>query len=210
MRDPTSRSAVTRLTLGYLGVIMTLSLLFSLLFYFSSTTGLDVRVDTDQSGVSSLSTGSAGGELPGDATPPPVGPPRTDTVALAREVNQAIANIAEGYDAFNVNLLFGITGSGKTDRLSLPENQIREVKRWSSLGNLPVADLSGQWELSLIIHIGVFAQSNISVFDGLQAKANFYKCGDNLKVPHFLSWNPIENDTPNFHLSKYFGNIQFE
>lgn len=93
VRDPTSRSAVTRLTLGYLGVIMTLSLLFSLLFYFSSTTGLDVRVDTDQSGVSSLSTGSAGGELPGDATPPPVGPPRTDTVALAREVNQAIANI---------------------------------------------------------------------------------------------------------------------
>ena len=36
-------------------------------------------------------------------------------IELNTAQNQAIANIAEGYDAFNVNLLFGITGSGKTE-----------------------------------------------------------------------------------------------
>jgi len=30
-------------------------------------------------------------------------------------------------------------------------------------------------------------------------KANFYKCGDELPLPHYLSWNPIYTETPDFY-----------
>ena len=39
---------------------------------------------------------------------------------------------------------------------------------------------------------------------------NFYKCGDNLPNPHFLSWNKIDFPRPNFHLPEFFGEVVFE
>jgi len=45
---------------------------------------------------------------------------------------------------------------------------------------------------------------------GRRVKANFYKCGDNMKTPHYLSWNPIGTERPNFHTPDYFGTIVFE
>lgn len=39
--------------------------------------------------------------------------------------------------------------------------------------------------------------------------ANFYKCGDNLSDPHFISWNPIRIERPDFHRPDYFGELKF-
>ena len=36
---------------------------------------------------------------------------------------------------------------------------------------------------------------------------NAYKCGDDLSVPHWVSWNPV--DTLNFHNPKCFGELLF-
>lgn len=38
-------------------------------------------------------------------------------------------------------------------------------------------------------------------------QANFYKCGDKTETPHFLSWSPIDSETPNFHLPEFFGEL---
>ena len=40
--------------------------------------------------------------------------------------------------------------------------------------------------------------------------ANFYKCGDETKEPHFISWNPIDTPKPNFHVPQFFGKLIFE
>lgn len=40
-------------------------------------------------------------------------------------------------------------------------------------------------------------------------KANFYKCGDRLQQPHYLCWSPIQTAQPDFHQSKYFGDLIF-
>ncbi len=40
--------------------------------------------------------------------------------------------------------------------------------------------------------------------------ANFYKCGDETKEPHFISWNPIDTPEPNFHVPQFFGEFIFE
>ena len=41
-------------------------------------------------------------------------------------------------------------------------------------------------------------------------KANFYKCADKTKKPHFLSWQPIPLPKPDFHCPQFFGEITLE
>lgn len=38
-------------------------------------------------------------------------------------------------------------------------------------------------------------------------RVNFYKCADKTKKPHFLSWQPIKTDKPDFHRPEFFGEI---
>jgi hypothetical protein len=106
-------------------------------------------------------------------------------------------------------LLVG-TGVDKNNRSHIPPDLLNRIDRWSGLGDLPVENQSGKWELSLIIPVDVFSEHSIDALDGKQAKGNFYKCGDNLKIPHFLSWNPIQSENPNFHLPAFFGELSFE
>lgn len=40
--------------------------------------------------------------------------------------------------------------------------------------------------------------------------ANFYKCGDKTNEPHYISWNPINTPSPNFHVPQFFGSLVFE
>ena len=46
-------------------------------------------------------------------------------------------------------------------------------------------------------------------FEG-ELNANFYKCGNKTAHKHYLSWSPIDLDSPNFHCPEYFDVIQFE
>lgn len=38
-------------------------------------------------------------------------------------------------------------------------------------------------------------------------RANLYKCGDKTERPHFLAWNPVTSETPNFHRPGDFGEM---
>ena len=66
------------------------------------------------------------------------------------------------------------------------------------------------WVLTLVIPRTTFWESDITSFDGLHAKGNFYKCGDNLSTPHFVSWTTIETPSPSFHQPSFFGELFFE
>jgi len=107
-------------------------------------------------------------------------------------------------------ILIGESIDNGKDRMRLPENLLEKVDRWSSLGNSPVENLSGDWEVSLVIPIEIFYPHITGTFGNVKAKGNFYKCGDLLQTPHFLSWNPIQNEKPNFHLPEFFGELLFE
>ena len=41
------------------------------------------------------------------------------------------------------------------------------------------------------------------------AACNFYKCGDETVSPHYLAWNPLSSDKPDFHRRWDFGMIAF-
>lgn len=95
--------------------------------------------------------------------------------------------------------------------MAVPEVTAR-VKRWSSLGNEPFEEKVGScsWELTMVIPVSAFFQHAIDSLDGKTMKGNFYKCGDKLQTPHFLSWSPIRLERPQFHCPAFFGTLSFE
>lgn len=112
-----------------------------------------------------------------------------------------------------VTILIG-AGATRDGREHAPEEITSLVQRWASLGKEPFEERIGDgditWEVALIIPYAVFFKHQIHSLDGKEIKANFYKCGDDLQTPHFLSWNPIVIEQPNFHRPDFFGMLEFE
>lgn len=65
------------------------------------------------------------------------------------------------------------------------------------------------WELNVRIPKEAFFVHRFDTLQGVEARANFYKCGDGLSKPHYLSWAPISAPSPNFHLPEFFGEVTF-
>ncbi len=65
------------------------------------------------------------------------------------------------------------------------------------------------WTLTIALPFTVFCEHEIIYLTGKSIRANFYKCGDRLPVPHYLSWNPIQTPKPDFHRPEYFGILRF-
>lgn len=86
------------------------------------------------------------------------------------------------------------------------------VKRWSSLGSEPFEERIGEcsWELTMVIPVTAFFKHSLHSLSGKKMKGNFYKCGDKLQTPHFLSWSPINLERPMFHCPRFFGMLSFE
>lgn len=42
---------------------------------------------------------------------------------------------------------------------------------------------------------------------GVRFRANCYKCGGLTEQPHFLAWNPVTSETPDFHRPQDFGSM---
>lgn len=47
----------------------------------------------------------------------------------------------------------------------------------------------------------------LSLTAGKALRANFYKCGEDTTIPHYLAWNNIETATPDFHQPAFFGKV---
>jgi hypothetical protein len=99
-------------------------------------------------------------------------------------------------------------GKKKTDRELLPLELINEIKYQALISNQnPGEDI--HWELTVAIPLKVFQHHALSALKGKNCRANFYKCGDLLPTPHFITWSPVQWPEPNFHLPDYFGSLRF-
>lgn len=103
------------------------------------------------------------------------------------------------------------TGHGRADSRRADPAHIEKIRKYSSLGSTPVGERTGEfsWDLTLTIPFEVFFHHTVKDLKGKSFRANFYKCGDKLSVPHYVSWNPIETENPDFHRPEYFGEIRF-
>ena len=88
----------------------------------------------------------------------------------------------------------------KVDVVRLNAEQLQSIKRF------PVQLCAAHW--SLLVGIP-FSLINLDRTKEHSRRANLYKCGDKTAMKHYASWNPIEAETPAFHLPEFFGEIQF-
>ncbi len=99
-------------------------------------------------------------------------------------------------------------GESKNNRELLPVQIVSQIKYHSVISNnLPTDDT--HWELTLSIPKNLFCFNQVETFKGKECRANFYKCGDNLPIPHFITWSGIKSVTPDFHLPEFFGSLHF-
>ncbi len=100
-------------------------------------------------------------------------------------------------------------GKQRQDRVRIPEETIRKIKYRTRINNDDPEGLI-QWELALIIPLDMLCFHRIASLQGLRSTANFYKCGDELPEPHYLSWEPVTVTAPDFHRPDFFGKLNFE
>lgn len=102
-------------------------------------------------------------------------------------------------------------GTGRHDRKRADPSVIKEIRRLASAGNRPVSESEGDfsWTLSLAIPFSTLIRHKEDGREGSVFRANFYKCGDKLTVPHYLTWNPVGTEKPDFHRPEFFGSLEF-
>jgi hypothetical protein len=103
-------------------------------------------------------------------------------------------------------------GDGRHNRIPVPPEIAEKIMVESSLGNKPFEEKTGnfEWEMMIRIPVECFTFNQIKSLGGLKATANFYKCGDETSEPHYVTWNPVKTENPDYHRPEFFGKLQFE
>jgi len=103
------------------------------------------------------------------------------------------------------------TGTARENSTRANPDIISSIRRLPSLGSRPFGEKTGdfQWTLTLAIPFKVFFHHKIENLQGRTFRANFYKCGDKLTVPHYVTWNPVGTGDPDYHQPAYFGLLRF-
>jgi hypothetical protein len=125
--------------------------------------------------------------------------PENDEIYYNLEVN-AIGTclLGSGYERFN--------------RTLAEKDIIAGIRTLSSVGKLPLWEAEGdvKWDILIAIPEKTFFHHKVKYSKGTILRGNFYKCGDKLKQSHYLSWNPVGTDKPDFHQPSFFGEIVFD
>jgi len=90
--------------------------------------------------------------------------------------------------------------SGLNDSLKL---NISRLETFSE-----IKDSKNEWQLTFAIPWDLFGGFEQCMKKSI--RANFYKCGDELSRPHWISFFPIGSETPSFHRPEFFGLLNFK
>ncbi|MBU2906782.1 hypothetical protein KO529_18425 [Arenibacter algicola] len=104
-------------------------------------------------------------------------------------------------------------GPGRGQRQFVDPNTIRNlIEVQSSLGAQTFTERTGDftWEMTIIIPAEVLTHNPEIKLKGLQSTANFYKCGDATSQRHYLTWNPVGTEKPDYHRPEFFGKLIFQ
>jgi len=103
-------------------------------------------------------------------------------------------------------------GKLRINRQKASTQVVQSIRSLSSLGNQTFEEKQGdfEWEMTIAIPLATLFKHNLKDIKGKTFHVNFYKCGDELTKPHYLAWNNIETEKPDFHRPEFFGKIVFE
>ena len=118
------------------------------------------------------------------------------------------------YFNFECNCIGAMVGSRRKGRAedvqALSPEEMGRIERKCTYPREAFEEKDGlfEWTVEEKIPLDLIFQRPIA--KGQKLKANFYKCADKTKKPHFLSWQPIPLPKPDFHCPQFFGEIQVE
>lgn len=114
-------------------------------------------------------------------------------------------DIYRNFEFNSLGVCLSAFGSDRNTRKSLDNESMVQILRFPPLNieNLPSDNIPTNWSLTVAIPLDL-----IGVNAGSQFLANFYKCGDKTKVPHYLSWSAISTPAPDFHQPEYFALVE--
>ncbi|MDE6270005.1 MAG: hypothetical protein K2M12_04010 [Muribaculaceae bacterium] len=95
----------------------------------------------------------------------------------------------------------------RPEPVRLTPEELARVQRVASCGTRPFCELEGifSWNLLAVIPLDLIGVH----YDGrpVEMEGNFYKCASAASQPHYLSWQPIHTEKPDFHRPEFFGKI---
>ncbi len=127
--------------------------------------------------------------------------------------------VSPGRDEYYYNFEFNCLGvcllgygNSRKNREFAPLNVLSGIIRRSTLGQNPFQETASDnpWSLFIRIPTSAFFRHPGLILGKYTISGNFYKCGDGLSKPHYLSWCPVHSPTPDFHRPEYFNSLDFE
>ena len=116
------------------------------------------------------------------------------------------------YCNFECNCIGAMVGSRRKGRaeevVPFSPDEMGRIERRCDFPREAFEEQDGEFEWTVEERIPldlIFGEKKIAF--PLKLKANFYKCADKTKRPHFLSWRPIDLPKPDFHCPQFFGEI---
>jgi len=126
-------------------------------------------------------------------------------VPSGREGDQSYYNLEMSCLGYGI-----LHGGPKGDRSAA---DVGRVRRLGSLARPSFGVREGEgpysWTLTVAIPVDIYKDA-AKPLSGSTLRGNFYKCGDKLPRPHYLSWSPIDTPRPSFHEPGFFGELHFE
>lgn len=105
-------------------------------------------------------------------------------------------------------------GSNRENRVFADEDILKQIVRQSSFiennmkkAAIPDSKIPQSWILTVVIPFTALFKHPGKTLDK-SFRANFYKCGDLCKPAHYLSWQPIHTEKPDFHRPEYFADFE--
>lgn len=118
------------------------------------------------------------------------------------------------YCNFECNCIGAMVGSRRKGRaedvVPFTPEQMARIERKCSFPREAFEEKDGlfEWTVEEKIPLDlIFQRPMTNDKRPITLRANFYKCADKTKRPHFVSWRPIDLPKPDFHCPQFFGEI---
>lgn len=92
----------------------------------------------------------------------------------------------------------------------LGTEELARIERFPSCGTRPFCELEGLFTWNLLVRIPLDLMGIDASNGPVELRGNFYKCASKCTMPHFMSWQPIASEKPDFHRPEFFGRIVLE
>ena len=127
-------------------------------------------------------------------------------------------DVTKGYFNLEMNcggtLLFHFNAAPRRGTVEIPVADCEKIVKTHSLPAIvdPEITESVTWTVGYSIPLALLSRYGPVTTPGPQAlwRANFYKCADKTSHPHWLTWAPVDDPKPNFHLPRCFGVLEFQ